>query len=991
MIPPRIAILNADGSTHTDFDPGEGLNGAGWAVAVLPSGKIAAGGDFTEAGGEVRTRFAVFNPDGSPDETDLAADAAVRFILPQIDGKVIVGGAFTEFAGLARGRMVRLQEDLTPDAAFAPVFDNGLNAAAMQADGKMVIAGAFATLEATARNGLARLYNNDTATRLRVESASTVTWRRTGAGQDTERVTFEMDTGSGYAPLTGTVVDTLDGWMLITGSALSGNGSIRARAFPTDGHSQGMMEETAPFDFVPVLAVSVGETVLAETDTVAYGTTQIGRTVAKTFVLSNAGLTPLTFAGTGASFASGGDGGQWSFSDPDHVLAPGETAVFVLNFTPTSAGPKAATLRFHTDDAGTPFVIHLSGSGVPGPGSVDAGFLATLGGATPAFAALALCPQADGLMVGGSFTTVNGQNRKGYARQTENGSVLTQTGAGVVGYVNAMAQLPDGKWMIGGFFTKVNGVKRSSLARLNADRTLDTTFNVAVNAPVNCILVQEDGGVIIGGSFTTVATSTRYGLARLTPSGMLDMGWVPGIMNVHCLATQADGKVYVGGSGMAKPVRLNANGTVDVTFATASSALSTVSCMAVDSEGRVLFLGGGSFKRALPTGNEDGGFSSDMVPTSIAVQANGQILASKANQVSRLDGSGEEDLSFAALAMSGLYFPLRIALAPNGGIYVGGSVLGRLINDLDGAESTLTVESATGIQWLRGGTTPEAQYVVFDLSEDGGSTWKRLGRGERIAGGWSLTTSLPAGGQVRGRAYIGSSNGSGAFHDEVTVFSGLAAPNIQVEFPSGKSVANGGSLPFPNTLQGQNQSLTLTLRNTGAAVLSGLAMTSSSPEWTVVNLGLTALEPNQTTTAVVRFAPSGGGMKTGQLRIASNVSGAKNPYLVNVTGGGIMAPAVTTKAPVITLPGTIVLKGTVAANADTASVQIRYRPNPSSAPWTYATAVTPATVSGFGITEVQTTITGLPPGTYHFQVGASNVFTGASSPVFKGPRDFTMP
>src|SRR5207247_6545610 len=79
------------------------------------------------------------------------------------------------------------------------------------------------------------------------------------------------------------------------------------------------------------------------------------------------------------------------------------------------------------------------------------------------------------------------------------------------------------------------------------------------------------------------------------------------------------------------------------------------------------------------------------------------------------------------------------------------------------AAQRLVVTSTSRVEWLRGGTSPEAQYVTFDLSTDGGTNWTSLGAGTRIPGGWEFTgLSLPPTGRIRARARVigGKRNGS---------------------------------------------------------------------------------------------------------------------------------------------------------------------------------------------------------------------------------------
>ena len=90
---------------------------------------------------------------------------------------------------------------------------------------------------------------------------------------------------------------------------------------------------------------------------------------------------------------------------------------------------------------------------------------------------------------------------------------------------------------------------------------------------------------------------------------------------------------------------------------------------------------------------------------------------------------------------------------------------------IDAANTSLTVPSASRVQWLRGGTSPETLQVTFELSTNGGGTWVLLGAGTRIAGGWERTgLSLPASGQIRARARTtgGYNNGSSGLVEAVT-------------------------------------------------------------------------------------------------------------------------------------------------------------------------------------------------------------------------------
>ena len=94
------------------FDPN--LNGAVRVFVVQPDGKILIGGDFTTVspnGGlpVTRNHMARLNPDGTLDTAfNPNANDVVHTIALQADGKILAGGDFTNIGGQTRNYMARL-------------------------------------------------------------------------------------------------------------------------------------------------------------------------------------------------------------------------------------------------------------------------------------------------------------------------------------------------------------------------------------------------------------------------------------------------------------------------------------------------------------------------------------------------------------------------------------------------------------------------------------------------------------------------------------------------------------------------------------------------------------------------------------------------------------------------------------------------------------------------------------------------------------------
>src|SRR6185437_5907255 len=110
------------------------------------------------------------------------------------------------------------------------------------------------------------------------------------------------------------------------------------------------------------------------------------------------------------------------------------------------------------------------------------------------------------ILIGGSFSVFNGVSRRGIARINENGrtDLDFNPGSGINGTVYVILVQRDGKILVGGEFSSVNGEPRINIARLNPDGSLDTTFDAGLGADgsVRSLAVQFDDKILVGGLFT---------------------------------------------------------------------------------------------------------------------------------------------------------------------------------------------------------------------------------------------------------------------------------------------------------------------------------------------------------------------------------------------------------------------------------------------------------------------------------------------------------
>jgi uncharacterized delta-60 repeat protein len=129
---------------------------------VQADGKILAGGDFTNIGGQTRNRIARLDATtGLADSFDPNADASVYAIAVQADGKILAGGLFFQIGGQPRDFIGRLDATTGLADSFDPNANNDVLSIAVQSDGKILVGGDFTIIghliDGQTRHFIARL------------------------------------------------------------------------------------------------------------------------------------------------------------------------------------------------------------------------------------------------------------------------------------------------------------------------------------------------------------------------------------------------------------------------------------------------------------------------------------------------------------------------------------------------------------------------------------------------------------------------------------------------------------------------------------------------------------------------------------------------------------------------------------------------------------------------------------------------------------------
>ncbi len=158
-------------------------------------------------------------------------------------------------------------------------------------------------------------------------------------------------------------------------------------------------------------------------------------------------------------------------------------------------------------------------------GTLDTSFNAVASDPVSSFAL-----QADGkIIVAGTFTNLCGGPRSAIGRLNPDGTLDEGFHPLVEGYrplyVQSVALQADGKLVIGGSFTVLNGQPRNWLGRLNPDGSLDAGFDPCLEIPpqawgpfVGSLALQPDGKVLVAGFFASVGGQPRNSIARLNPT-----------------------------------------------------------------------------------------------------------------------------------------------------------------------------------------------------------------------------------------------------------------------------------------------------------------------------------------------------------------------------------------------------------------------------------------------------------------------------------------
>ena len=561
-------------------------------------------------------------------------DKTVRTLAVQADGKLIVGGDFLNFNGSNLPFLCRLNIDGSVDETFdlGDGFDKKVEKAVIQEDGKIIVAGSFTNYDGFPVGRLLRL-NPDGSRDINFDTSI--------AAQNNIIYDIELQA---------------DGKLIVVGSLTKYNGikiGRIVRLLP-----DGIIDPS----FQPVTGASG---LIREVSILKNGKIVIGGTFESYDGISCNKIMQLNPDGSPDTSFNTGSGFDEGVTALD-VQADGKIIVGGT-FTLYNGTIANKIIRLNSD------------------GSADGTFQSGTGISNSSVAVIEVMPSGS-IMVGGGFTRdYNGVDARKIIQLNSDGTINSSFDIGggpATATVYAFAKGIDGSWFVGGSFSVFDKKNRGRLAKLDSSGALDEDYlsaKVGFNNSVYKAVALKNSQTMIFGNFSTFNGKDASRVARLNEDGSLDDSFNSsgsGANNtVRTAVLQTDGKVIMAGAFtkyndevISKIVRLNGDGTTDVTFANGSSINNQIYVLALQDDGKILV--GGSFKnyngtevnrlvRLLSNGAVDTSFNTGSGPDgtveSIVVQNDGKLIVAgkflsfngeSYNRLIRLNSDGSIDTAF---------------------------------------------------------------------------------------------------------------------------------------------------------------------------------------------------------------------------------------------------------------------------------------------------------------------------------------------------------
>lgn len=600
------------GYIDTSYYQGVGIDYKCTGGLVLPDSSVIVIGRFVYVNERLINGIAKLKSDGNLDYSfnpGTGADEHVNQVVRQTDGKLIIAGDFKTFNGDSVYHIARLNPDGSRDYTFNTgsgfTSSGTIYSLYLQPDGKILAGGIFNGYNGTAANYIIRLNTDGT-------------------------VDNTFNTGSGFNGYVYSIDRQPNGKYIVAGHFTSFNNDttiIRITRLNSDGSLDPSFHVGYGFDNIVTTAriqpngkivavgfftlydsVSRSRIVRLNTD----GSIDYSYNVGSGF---NSNINDLTFQPDGKVLATGNftkyNGSNINriiridtLGGKDNTFAPGSGPNISCNAVFLNPDGKIYLGGFFTQ---VDSFVRFRFARLLATGKVDHTFF--LESKLNAQSRDVETQSTGKAIVVGQFTRYNQIMANRIVRLNADGSVdLTfKSGTGANNTVRTVKVLPNDKILIGGDFTNYNGKAMNRMARLNADGTLDSTFNIGsgVNATVYKITADSSGKIYVGGNFTIYAGDTVNRMVRLNTNGSRDVSFNTGTgfnKYVYDIALSSNGKILACGSFTTynavshnRIIRLNTDGSADNSFVSGVGANNIVYSISLADSGRLLI--GGSFTK----------------------------------------------------------------------------------------------------------------------------------------------------------------------------------------------------------------------------------------------------------------------------------------------------------------------------------------------------------------------------------------------------------
>jgi uncharacterized delta-60 repeat protein len=594
----RIARLYADGTLDQTFTVGEGADGYISSMALLPNGKIVIAGEFTEYNNISRTRIAVLNADGSlytAFNPNSGLNYPVEALAVQADGKILISGNFTYYNVTPVSSLVRINANGSIDNTFTPpnyirgkisVLPSG-KILGINSDGDIYRLNSTGTLDNSFNFGytgpeydcfnMYSLPNGKIIASVSTINDGVVKLVRLNSDGSSDN-SFYIGSGTPSNFYLDKYAVQPDGRLLVGGWFVYYNEKVVRSAMrlyddgtydPSfNGGTTGSDGEVNDIIMLPDGKMIIEGTFSEYNDV----PTRLARLNANGTIDTSFACNISTYSNPkpinaialqpdgkilvgGSTFTGGGVSNAFKRLNSDGSIDSSfNYTIITETIDAIAVQPDGKILISGKFPANFPFlppdykVIRLNANG-----TVDTTFDANSKGNSNIYK---IIMQPDGkIVLSGAFTTYNNTPAVHMVRLEANGAIDTafNVGLGFNDFINSIVLQPDGKILACGRFSSFNGMPANRLVRLNPNGTIDPTFNIGSgpSSDLYTIALQPDGKILVGGLFTTFNNQAKYFIVRLNGNGSLDnsfntVGGGPDY-SVSKIIMQADGKPIIGG------------------------------------------------------------------------------------------------------------------------------------------------------------------------------------------------------------------------------------------------------------------------------------------------------------------------------------------------------------------------------------------------------------------------------------------------------------